>query len=374
MLFQAELEFTGIGIAISIIIFPIGIYVMRWYANKKDMPPTKVWDTSLKTAFIVNLIWLIIDIPISILFNFLFAQNMILYLLIQYYNYIVINIFIGIVVIRKVYKKELEESFRFVLVIQLILFGIGLILAFVIALILGYISPDISYFFFFILREGLPQTLLLTAQGLFWGFVLGISLAIMRVYGGKELVWLASGYEKIFRGIPLLVLIFILILGAPDLFCLINIITGERICLDPLDKKLASIVLALALRSGAYQSQIFRGAILSVNPGQMEAAYALGMNRLQTFRHIIMPQALRLALPSWSNEYAIVIKDSSFAYIVGVIEMTRASFIVTKSYPQLFALALVIAAILYFLVTYPLTKYFGERQTKKLKKLGMGGG
>ena len=224
--------------------------------------------------------------------------------------------------------------------------------------------PSILDIFLYIIRKGLPNTLLLTALGLFCGFILGILLAVMRVYGGKELIWFASGYEKLFRGIPLLVLILIIAFGMPGIFWYIAV--SERL--------LASVVLALALRSGAYQSQIFRGAILSVNPGQMEAAYALGMNRLQAFLHIIMPQALRLALPSWSNEYAIVIKDSSFAYSVGVIEMTRASYIVSVSYPQLFAISIAIAAIIYFLFTYPVTKYFGERQTKKLKKLGMGGG
>jgi len=224
--------------------------------------------------------------------------------------------------------------------------------------------PSILDIFLYIIRRGLLNTLLLTALGLFCGFIIGILLAVMRVYGGKELFWFAGGYDKLFRGIPILVLILIIAFGMPGIFWYIPL--SERL--------LASVVLALALRSGAYQSQIFRGAILSVNPGQMEAAYALGMNRLQTFRHIIMPQALRLALPSWSNEYAIVIKDSSFAYSVGVIEMTRASYIVSVSYPQLFTLSIGIAAILYFLFTYPVTKFFGERQNKKLKELGMGGG
>lgn len=224
--------------------------------------------------------------------------------------------------------------------------------------------PSILDIFLYIVRRGLPNTLLLTVLGLLCGFIIGIFLAIMRVYGGIELNWFASGYEKLFRGVPLLVLILIIAFGLPDLFWYINL--SERL--------LASIVLALALRSGAYQSQIFRGAILSVSSRQMEAANAIGMNKLQTFRYIIMPQALRLALPSWSNEYAIVIKDSSFAYSVGVIEMTRASYIISVSYPQLFTLSLAIAAILYFLFTYPVTKYFGDRQTKKLEKLGMGGG
>jgi polar amino acid transport system permease protein len=144
--------------------------------------------------------------------------------------------------------------------------------------------------------------------------------------------------------------------------------------LKPLERPIAGVILALGLRSGAYQSQIFRGAILSVNPGQMEAARAIGMNGFQSFRHIVFPQALRLAVPSWSNEYAVVIKDSSFAYGVGIIEMTRVAFDVAANFPMLMSLSMVIVAILYLIFTYPVTKIFGERQSKKLKDFGMGGG
>ena len=224
--------------------------------------------------------------------------------------------------------------------------------------------PDFPTIFFYILTTGLPATLILTALGLLLGFVLGLLLALMRVYGGKELGWLASSYEKLFRGIPILVLIFIFALGIPGLFWY----------LEPLDRPLAGVFLALGLRSGAYQSQIFRGAILSVNPGQMEAARALGMNRFQAFRHVVFPQALRLSVPSWSNEYAVVIKDSSFAYAVGIGEMTKAGLDISGNFPQLWALTMGVVAILYFLFTYPVIRMFGERQTKKLEKLGMGGG
>ena len=224
--------------------------------------------------------------------------------------------------------------------------------------------PDLFEIFFYIIIQGLPKTLLLTALGLFGGFMLGISLALMRVMGSKELTWLASGYEKLLRGIPILVLIYIFAFGIPGIFWYI----------DLLDRPLAGVILALALRSGAYQSQIFRGAILSVNPGQMEAARALGMSRFQAFRHIIMPQALRLAVPSWSNEYAVVIKDSSFAYGVGIVEMTKAAYDLGVGFHELWALSLGVVAILYFLFTYPVARIFGERQSKKLKKLGMGGG
>jgi len=225
-------------------------------------------------------------------------------------------------------------------------------------------TPDLSTIFFYIITRGLPNTLVLTILGLILGFMLGLILSIMSVYGPTELKWLASGYEKLFRGIPILVLIYIFRWGMPDLFWYFE---------SSLDRALASVVLALSLRSGAYQSQIFRGAILSVNPGQMEAGISLGMTQLQTFRHIVMPQALRLAMPGWSNEYAIVIKDSSFAIDVGIFEMTKAANQITVNFPQLLTITMVVAAIIYFLFTFPITKFFGDRQTKKLKDLGMGG-
>lgn len=224
--------------------------------------------------------------------------------------------------------------------------------------------PDLADILIYIVTKGLAQTLLMTVLGLLIGFVLGIILALMRVYAGKELNWLASGYEKIFRGIPILVLIYIFAFGVPELFWYVN----------PLQRPLASIIFALGLRSGAYQSQIFRGAILSVNPGQIEAARALGMSGLQTFRHVVLPQALRLAMPSWSNEYSVVIKDSSFAYAVGIVELTRAAYNFSYAFRGFWTVSIGVLAILYFLLTYPITKLFGEHQTKKLKKLGMGGG
>lgn len=225
-------------------------------------------------------------------------------------------------------------------------------------------TPDLPSIFFYVLVNGSFSTLLLCAQGLLGGFVLGLSLAIMRVYGGRELGWLASAYEKVLRGIPLLVLMSIFVFGMPDIFWFI----------DPLTRPLFGVTLALALRSGAYQSQLFRGAILSVNPGQIMAARAIGMNQFQAFRHIVLPQALRLAVPSWSNEYAVVIKDSSYAYGFGIIEILKVGFRVSANYPMLWAPTMGVVAIIYFIFTYPITKMFGERQTKKLKKLGMGGG
>jgi polar amino acid transport system permease protein len=215
--------------------------------------------------------------------------------------------------------------------------------------------PDIIEIIWYILSHGLLNTLLLTALGLLIGFFLGLLLAIMRIYGSKELMWLSSGYEKIFRGIPILVLIYIFAIELPFLFWFI----------EPISRPFAGVVLALALRSGAYQSQIFRGAILSVSQKQMEAGRAVGMSRLQAFRFIILPQALRLAVPSWSNEYAVVIKDSSFAFGVGVVEMTKAALEVTVAFRELWALSIGLVAILYFVLTFPVTRLFWGATNKK---------
>ncbi len=357
MLFQTQLEYIALAIGnikwilISFLIFAIGIYVMRWYSRKKHKHNVEQWDTSLKTALKVNLMWLLLNIPIVFLFGFLFTEDTLLNQFVRYYFYIVINLFIGTIAVSKVYRKKLGQAFDFVIIVLLILLGITIILNIIINLTM--LPP---YIFIFIVVNGLPQTLVLTAIGIFWGFTLGMTLAIMRVYGGIELGWVASGYEKLFRGVPLLVLIYLFSFGIPGL------------------SALDGVVLALALRSGAYQSQIFRGAFLSVNPGQMDAAYTIGMNKLQAFRYVLMPQALRLALPSWSNEYSVVIKDSSFAFEVGIIEMTRAAYYVSVSFRELWAVSMGVVAITYFLFTYPITKIFGEKQTKKLKKLGIGGG
>jgi len=216
--------------------------------------------------------------------------------------------------------------------------------------------PGFPSIFFYILVYGAPATLQLTAYGIIWGFVIGLALAFTRVYGGRELGWIASSYENVLRGIPLPVLMMIFGFGIPGM------------------SLLAAVILSLALRSAAFQSQLLRGAILSVDPGQQLAARALGMNRLQAFRHVVLPQALRIAVPSWSNEYAVLIKDTSYAYAMGITEMTREAMYLGVNDPALLFPIMVVLALVYFVFTYPVTKILGERQAKKLKALGLGGG
>jgi polar amino acid transport system permease protein len=171
-----------------------------------------------------------------------------------------------------------------------------------------------------------------------FGFLLGVPLAVGQVYGSPALKRAVSVYVWFFRGIPLLVLLFLFYFGLCAL----------------LDINLSAFVVAIAvlgLISSAYQSQIFRGAILSLPEGQFKAARALGMSDRQALTNVILPQALRLSIPGWSNEYSILLKDSAVTYALGVAEiMARAHFVATRTYQQL---PLYLAAgILFLVLTY----------------------
>jgi polar amino acid transport system permease protein len=109
--------------------------------------------------------------------------------------------------------------------------------------------------------------------------------------------------------------------------------------------------ISLGIVSSAYQLEIIRGAILSVSSGQMMAARAVGMNKMQAIRNVILPQTLRLAIPPWSNEAAIVIKDSSLVYALGVPEILRRAQLISASTQEPF-LAFTTAAIIYFVFVF----------------------
>jgi len=199
-----------------------------------------------------------------------------------------------------------------------------------------------SHFVFII--EGLPITLSLTAYGLGLGFLIGLPLAILRVYGGRGGRLFVSTYERVMRSVPPLVLIFLFYFGIP--MTLLEI------------PGFFAVMLALGLCSSGYQSQIFRGALESVGSGQMDAARSLGMSRLQAIRLVIVPQALRFALPSWANELATMIKDTSLAFVVGVAElMRRADYVRAATFDPVIPF-LVVAGI-YFVIVFPITRVAG---------------
>jgi polar amino acid transport system permease protein len=213
--------------------------------------------------------------------------------------------------------------------------------------------------------RGLSMTLALTLISLAIGFLVGTALALMRVYGSIEMQLFARGYETIFRAIPLLVLLFVFGAALLGWFMWTGSLGGAIF---------TAAVFALALRSAAYQSEIFRGSILSVDPGQMMAAQSMGMTEMQATRHIILPQAFRLSLPAWANEYAVVIKDSSLASAVGATELLYFGTAFIFENPAQFLGIILMITIIYFVFTYPVTRYVGDSMTKKLRELGLGGG
>jgi polar amino acid transport system permease protein len=209
--------------------------------------------------------------------------------------------------------------------------------------------------FFTIIRfllEGLGVTVSVTLIALAVGFALGVTMAVLRVYGSRPLAAAAAVYSVVVRAVPVVVTIFIL-----------YFVIAEFIDLSPF---LAG-ALALGFASGAYQSEIFRGALQSVAPGQMTAARAIGMSRLQAIRHIVLPQAVRLALPGWGNEATLVLKDSTLVIAVGVPEMLRRAQYVDANLRKPF-LVYGTAALLYLLLTM-ITSYVLGRLEQRYRML-----
>jgi len=170
------------------------------------------------------------------------------------------------------------------------------------------------------------------------GLVVGVVVALVEVYASRPLRAVALAYEWFFRGVPELVLLFLFYFG-PAQF-------GLEI------SAFLAAVLALGFRSSAYQSQIFRGAIQAIAPGQSLAARSLGMSRLAVIRHVILPQALRLSLAGWSNEFSSVLKDTTLAYGIGVVEVMRQARRVTARDFPLTLPAFLTVALMFLVLTY----------------------
>lgn len=194
---------------------------------------------------------------------------------------------------------------------------------------------DVARFLQYI-ASGTAYTVGVTLIALPSGLLLGTLLALLNVYSGKVSKWLTSLYSTVMRGIPPIVLLFIL-----------YFIVSGSINLSPF---LAGSI-SLGIVSSAYQMEIIRGAILSVSGGQMMAARAIGMSKRQAIRNVILPQTLRLAIPPWSNEAAIVIKDSSLVYALGVPEILRRAQLISASTQEPF-LAYAAAAAIYFILVF----------------------
>jgi polar amino acid transport system permease protein len=205
------------------------------------------------------------------------------------------------------------------------------------------------------LFEGLKITIGLTIFSLILGSILGILMAVGRVYGAKPLSFLIYIYEKTLRGIPLLVIFFLIYFGLSQI----------GLNLDPF----TAAVFGLGLRSTAYQAQIYRSAINSIPDGQMVAARSMGMSKIKAIRYIILPQVLRLSIPGWSNELTIVLKDTSIAFSIGVIDLMRQGRYIYSVNFDLVLQVLLLIALIYFLMVFSINKGLNYLE-KKYKMTG----
>ncbi len=161
------------------------------------------------------------------------------------------------------------------------------------------------------LIPGLTMTIPLTAIAFAFAMVIAITAAVVQYARVPVLTQLCRFYIWIFRGTPLLVQLFVVFYGLPDL--------GIR--MDPFP----AAVLVFSLNEGAYCAETVRAALEAVPEGQMEAGYCAGMSYIQTMRRIILPQAMRTAFPPLSNSLIAMVKDTSLAANITVVEMFRAS-------------------------------------------------
>ena len=188
-----------------------------------------------------------------------------------------------------------------------------------------------------VLLEGFIVTIKLIVLTAPFGLILGILLAVGRVYGPKPISLLCKGVVAFIKGTPLLLMLFILYFGLPSIGITLSAFVAS--------------VVGFIMCNGAYSSEYIRGAISSIKEGQIIAAQALGMTKMQAVRNIILPQALIRAIPGLSNEFIYLIKYSSLAYMLTVIELSGAGKMVATKYFEFTTVFLMIGIGYLILVT-----------------------
>ena len=213
--------------------------------------------------------------------------------------------------------------------------------------------------------DELAQSFLITLElyivGLVLGFVMGLMFAIMRQYGGRVLSRVATGYIEIIRGTPLITQV--LIIYAIPVF--INASGMANLSLNwyfyyldaqgriavTLNWPILASMLGLGVNSAAYQAEYMRGSFASISTGQLQAATSMGMSRVQSIRHVVLPQGLRRAIPAWSNEAAYLPKYTVVAIWVGVMEfLNMAKTVIAATFLSV-EVYLIVAVSFFVLIT-----------------------
>ncbi len=207
------------------------------------------------------------------------------------------------------------------------------------------------YTFLPTLLKGAGITVGISVVSMAIAVTLGLLLTLVRLYGARWMSALATAYIEFYRGTPLLVQLYLLYYGLPNI----------GITLSPL----AAALIGLGMCYAAYEAELYRAGINSVPKGQIESALSLGLSRKLALRWVILPQALRIATPGITNDFIALFKDSSLVSVIAMVELTKTYNVLAATTLRFFELGLVVA-ILYFAMSYPLS-LLARRLEQKLK-------
>ncbi|WP_239618078.1 amino acid ABC transporter permease [Cohnella mopanensis] len=203
-----------------------------------------------------------------------------------------------------------------------------------------------------LLKAGVLYTIPLTLITFALGLTLAIVTALVRLSSLKILKLIADFYVWVIRGTPLLVQLFIIFYGLPSVGITLDVYT--------------SAVIGLSLSVGAYCSEIVRAAILSVQKGQWEAAFSLGMSRMQALRRIILPQAARVSVPPLGNAFISLVKDTSLVAIITFVDMfKKAQFIAAATYEPMIIYCEVAVIYLAFSTVLSVLQNYVEKRLER---------
>lgn len=215
-----------------------------------------------------------------------------------------------------------------------------------------------EYSQFFI--DGTKITIGISLCTLFLGFIVGVVICLARISRNKIISFIGTMYIEFLRGTPLLVQIYIIYFGFPTI--------GIKFpSIGPIPSEYIAAIVALSINSSAYIAEILRSGIQSVDKGQMEASRSLGLDYSMSMKLVIIPQALKNVIPALANEFIVLVKESSIVSVIGIQDLMYSADIV-KGNTYLAFEPLLVAAMIYFVLTFTLSKLVGLFELKLQNK------
>ncbi len=205
------------------------------------------------------------------------------------------------------------------------------------------------------------MTIAVAITAFFIGFIFAFIFVPLKLSKNKIINFIGNSYTTIFRGVPELLIIYLFFFGSSGAVMYVAKIFGYNEYIEI--NAFLTGALSIGIISGAYSTEVFRGAILSINVGQFEGAKSLGLKKIVYFNHVILPQVLRLAIPNLGNVWQITLKDTALISVTGLVEIMRQSYIAAGSTrnPLFFY---IFAAVLYLILTTFSMKFFNKLEKK----------